>query len=560
MKDRIKILIEGILKDMKIEADFIVENPADISNGDYSTNIAMALSKELGRSPSEIADGIIDSLNKKSIKEFSKIEKAGPGFINFFLSDDYVRQEITKPSFKNDSLKGKKMLLEFTDPNPFKQFHIGHLMTNTVGESLSRIFEANGADVKRLCYQGDTGLHVAKAIWGITKHKDFFPQDQDSLEDKAKYLGDSYVYGSNQYEEDSNAKDEIDELNKILFENKDVDIELQTYYAKGRKWSLEYFDKMYAILGTKFDKFYLETQSAPIGLEIIKENTGKVFKESEGAIIYEGEQDGLHTRVFVNSKGVPTYETKDLGLMLLKEKDFKYDQSLIITGNEQDQYFKVVFAAMSKVHPEIVKKSKQMSHGMLRFSTGKMSSREGNIITAEEMINQVRGMVEEKIRDRDLSIDENKEIQDKVSISAIKYSILKQSIGKDIIFDFEKSISFEGDSGPYIQYAYTRAKSILDKAGSIKKGDAKDWGTIELERLIIQYKDILNKALEDLAPQHLVTYLTKLAGEFNSFYANEKILDESDENSGYKLQITKAVQETLKEGLNVLGIDVPSKM
>ena len=213
MKEEIKKVLDEILKDMEVEVDFIVENPADISNGDYSTNIAMALSKSLEKNPGEIAEEIIEKLENKNLKEISKIEKAGPGFINFYLSDDYVKSQISNLNFQNESLNGKKILIEFTDPNPFKQFHIGHLMSNTIGESLSRIHESNGADVKRLCYSGDTGLHVAKAIWGITKNKEFFPHDPDSLEDKAKYLGDSYVYGSTQYEEDADAKKEIDDFN-----------------------------------------------------------------------------------------------------------------------------------------------------------------------------------------------------------------------------------------------------------------------------------------------------------------------------------------------------------
>jgi arginyl-tRNA synthetase len=569
MKNKIEKVIKEILNDMKVEADFVVELPKEISNGDYSTNVAMILSKILKRNPSEIADEIILKIENKKLDEFSSIEKAGPGFINFYLSDEEIQRGIAIPTFKNEILKGKKILFEFTDPNPFKQFHIGHLMTNTIGESLSRIYEANGAEVKRLCYQGDTGLHVAKAIWGITKNKDFFPQDQDPLSDKAKYLGDSYVYGSVQYMEDSEAKDEIDDLNKHLFENKDVDIELQTYYVKGRKWSLEYFDKMYELLGTKFDKFYLETESAPVGLKVIEENTlrpgsgqeGKVFEESDGAVIYDGEKDGLHTRVFVNSKGVPTYETKELGLMLLKKDDFEYDESLVITGNEQDQYFQVVLAAMSKIYPEISSKTKQLGHGMMRFAEGKMGSRTGNVIIAEDLIEQIKKLVKEKVKDRELTKEEKEEIIEKVAISALKYSVLKQSIGKDIIFDFEKSISFEGDSGPYLQYTFVRAKSILEKESGIRNQESgKDWETTVLERLLIQYKDVLEQSLEDLAPQLLVTYLTKLASEFNSFYASEKILDENDPNSGYKISITKAVKDTLQAGLHVLGIEVPSKM
>jgi arginyl-tRNA synthetase len=560
MKNKLQIILGDVLKDMNVSADFIVETPADLSHGEYSTNVALALSKELNESPSSIADTIIEKISQKDLKEFSKIEKAGPGFINFYLTEEEIQNKIKNPVFETNILNGQKILLEFTDPNPFKQFHIGHMMSNSIGESLSRIFEANGADVKRVCYQGDVGPHVAKAIWGMIQHKAFFPQDQDSLDDKAKFLGDSYVFGSNEYEENKKAQKEIKEINKELFENPGID--LQTYYSKGKRWSLEYFDKMYEILGTKFDKFYFETESAPIGKSTVEENIGKVFEKSDGAVVYKGEDEGLHTRVFINSQGLPTYEAKEIGLFYLKTKDFDFDRSITLTGNEQDQYFKVVFAAMNKINPEIVSKSEQMSHGMLRFSEGKMSSRKGNVLTAEGLITQVKDLVAEKIKDRDLSFEEKEDIKKTVSIGALKYSILKQSIGKDIVFDFEKSLSFEGDSGPYLQYAYTRAKSILNKVPQLSSGQtSKDvWTTTDLEKLLIQFEDILEKSLSDLAPQHLVTYLTKVASEFNSFYANTRILDEDTDNRKYKIQITKTVKETLEKGVEILGIALPEKM
>ncbi len=559
MKEEIKKIIKDILAEMKVSTDFIVESPGDLSHGEYSTNIALALSKELSDSPSSIADTIIEKLNQKDLKKFSKIEKAGPGFINFYLSGTEIQNKIQKPVFETNILKGQKILLEFTDPNLFKQFHIGHLMSNTIGESLSRIHEANGAEVKRLCYTSDIGPNIAKAVWGMIQHKAFFPQDQDSLNDKVKFLNESYVYGNVQSKENTEYEKEILEINKELFGKSSI--ELQTYYLKGKKWSLESFDKMYDFLGTKFDKYYFESETSSLGKIIVTENIGKVFKESEGAVVYKGEKKGLHTRVFINSEGLPTYEAKDLGLAVVKSKDFEFDRSIILTGNEQKEYFKVMLSALGEIYQEIADKTKSMTHGLMKIDGKKTSSREGKSVTAEDLVAQVKELVEEKIKERDIDIETRDEIKDKVSLSAIKYSILKQSVGKDIEFNFDKSISFEGDSGPYLQYAYTRAKSVLEKAPDFTKATSwQGWETVDLERLLIQFEDILEKALLDLAPQHLVTYLTKLASEFNSFYANTRILDEDTDNREYKIQITKTVMQTLERGLNILGISVPKKM
>ncbi len=561
MQEEIK---KYILKDLEKlgypQVDFVVELPKDITNGDFSTNIALVLSKEIGKSPKEIADSLVATWTTESTPAFSKIETAGPGFINFYLSKEYIENEIAKP-FANlqTQYTGKKIITEFTDPNPFKQFHIGHLMSNTIGESVSRLFEIGGADVTRVCYNGDIGPHIAKGIWGMIQHTEMFPQEQDSLEDKMKYMGDAYVYGSNQYEEDEKVQSEIKEINKKLFEGSDS--ELQIYYDKGRAWSLEYFDTIYKKLGTEFKHLFFETQTAPIGKKIVEDNiaTG-IFEKSEEseAIIYKGEQDGLHTRVFINSQGLPTYEAKDLGLAVMKSEFGSYDLSIVVTAQEQNEYFKVMLAALSMIKPEVAAMTKHISHGMMQFADGKMSSRKGNVITGDTLLEQVEQKVIEKIAEREYSEEEKKEIIDTVSIAALKYSILKQAPGKNIIFDFEKSISFEGDSGPYIQYAYTRAMSVLNKAGDFAP-DAKNLkDTYHIEKLLIRFDSIVMRAIEELAPQIVANYLIELAGEFNSWYAQEKIL--GDENEKYKLLIAKKVTEVLKVGLNILGIKVPSKM
>jgi arginyl-tRNA synthetase len=302
-----------------------------------------------------------------------------------------------------------------------------------------------------------------------------------------------------------------------------------------------------------------------IGKALVLDNLKKgIFEKGDnGAIIFKGEKYGLHTRVFINSEGLPTYEAKDLGLAELKYKKYKYDQSVVVTANEQSDYFKVMLCALDKIAPKLAERTKHIGHGMMRLPEGKMSSRTGKIITGESLMEKVEELVKEKIRDRELSEEEKKQITEVVAIGAIKYSILKQSLGSDIIYDFDKSISFEGDSGPYLQYSYTRAVSILKKATTekIKPSFRKVPKEItELEKMIYHFPEMVLEAQEKFEPHFLIMYLTELAGTFNGYYAKNKIVDKADEYSSYKIALTKTFATIMKNGLWMLGIKTLEKM
>ncbi len=556
------------------DVEFIVEHPKDLSHGDYATNVAFILAKKIGNKPSQIAKLLVEKMTKDLPEDITEVSMTESGFINFKLSPTFFKKSLseildTEQEFgKNKKLAGQRIIIDFTDPNPFKQFHIGHIMSNVIGESFARLLSWSGAKVTRVCYQGDVGMHVAKALWGILYNATSFPKEEDSLSVKMKFLGQAYVLGSEKYEKDEESKKEIQEINKKVYEfydeKKNTDPELEQYYEIGKKWSLKHFDEIYAKLGTTFDHFIFESSVFEIGEKFVRENVGKVFEESEGAIIYRGEQDGLHTRVFINSQGLPTYESKDLGLALRKEKLGDFDKSIVVTGNEQKEYFKVMLAVFSKALPKISEKTLNITHGLMQFTDKKISSRTGNIITGESLLNDLEQTVSEKLSGRDIDEELKEEIKNDVSIAALKYSILKQAPGRNIIFDKEKAISFEGDSGPYIQYSYIRARSIIEKARTQNKfPDEKkvleNWETIKLEKILYTFPDVIEKALEEMGPQHIITYATEVASEFNSFYGREQILDGSN-SEGYKLAITKAVMIVLANALRVSGIKVPEKM
>lgn len=531
---------------------FSVEPPNEKAHGDYSTNIALALSKTLKKNPLEIAKEIAGSIDNPL---FEKVEAAPPGFVNFYLSKDFFVKELRRidENFgrKKKSLFGaKKIIVEYTDPNILKEFHIGHLMSNAIGESLSRILEFQGANLKRVNYQGDVGLHVAKAIWGKLKNQEMG-------------WGVAYAFGAHWYEEDEATKKEIVELNKKIFEKSDKTI--NALYQQGRKESLAHFDEIYKKLGTKFDRLFFESEVAGTGKKIVEEGLKKnIFEKGEkGAIIFKGENVGLHTRVFINSEGLPTYEAKDLALPGLKYKYFNYDQSVIITASEQNAYFNVMLAALRQINPKLAEKTKHISHGMMRLPEGKMSSRTGKVVVAEALIREVEDLVAEKIKDRELSPEEKQVIMEQVAVGALKYSILKQSIGSDIIFDFEKSVSFEGDSGPYLQYSFARANSVLEKAKAEKiKASLKNTPSqiSNLEKVVHRFPEIAEKAGKEYQPNVVALYLTELAHEFNHYYADNKIVDRNDEFSPYKVALTQAFANIIKNGLWLLGIQAPEKM
>lgn len=568
MEEAIKLQVNKALTELGVEApNVVLEHPADTKNGDYSTNIALTLSKQLGKNPREIAEQIVSKIEKA--EDIEKVEVAGAGFINFYLSRDFFAKSIQSVLSDGEkwgrgkALIGKKIMVEYTDPNPFKPFHIGHLMSNAIGESISRLIESQGAEIVRANYQGDVGLHVAKAMYGMFKAGP--PADESAPASVlAQYIGECYVKGSEAYEDDPEAKKEIEAFNKKIYDRSDEQV--NQVYDWGRKVTLEAFEIVYNLLGTKFDYYFFESDSAKKGIDIVKSHVGNTFIESDGAVVFKGEEHDskLHTRVFINAGGLPTYETKEVGLTLTKFEKENLDKSVVITANEQSGYFAVVSKAISIMYPEIGAKMQHIAHGMMRFADGKMSSRKGNVITGVSLLKEAKDVVLEKMKERDFDQSEMNEISDVVSVAALKYSILRQAIGGDIIYDFEQSISFEGDSGPYLQYSYVRAKRVLEKSktkNQISKIANPSDEITNLERMLYLFPEIVGRSAEEYAPHHIVVYLNELASEFNSFYANNQIIDATDEEvSGYRIQLTEAFATTMRNGLNLLGIRVPEKM
>ncbi len=560
--NRLRVALVAALASHGIEVaphEIKLEYPVDITHGDYATGTAMRYAKQLGIAPRELAEQLVAGLGV--IQGVEKIEIAGPGFINFTLAPNEIADCV---GYAASDVWGKnlptnqKILFEFTDPNPFKEFHIGHLMANAIGESITRLSEFGGYEVRRANYQGDVGLHVAKSIWG-------------KMQKPELSWGEAYAYGSKNYEDN---KAVIDEINKKVYTREDAAI--NAHYKDGLLSSQAEFEKIYARVGMRrvrnhtgaedyFDYYFYESLCWWIGKTIVEENTPGVFTESEGAVVFKGEDvdPTLHTRVFITSQKLPTYEAKELGLYKSKSDMFgwKPDVSVTVTASEQKDYFRVVRAAAERIAEltDIAGKTRHITHGMMRLPSGKMSSRTGDVITGASLLDELTEAA--KLRASESRADNKEQLASDVAVAAIKFQILKQASGKDIIFDRERALSLDGDSGPYLQYAHARAHQIVEKAnteGISMSPDSAVSPTL-VTRLIHRFPEIVEHAASLMEPHIVTTYLTELASAHNSWYAQEQILDGTPAAS-HKVAVVNAVRQTLKNGLWILGISAPEKM
>ncbi len=569
IKDKIKNLINEALSKLDISgADFSVEHPDDLKNGDYSTNAAMVYAKKLRMNPKELAEKIVATLKHAEAEHdfIEEVSVAGAGFINFYLSQEFLTHNVERiikeaDNFgKNELFKGQKILVEHSSPNLFKAFHIGHVMNNAIGESITRLARYSDADVKIISYPSDVSLGIAKAVWALMEDGGLEKIRSMPSASAIAYFGECYVKGSRSYDDNTELQPRIREIASLIY-NKTDGPEYKTY-LEAKEINLAYFKTMTATLGSKFDDFIFESEAGVEGEKLVKSNIGSIFKESEGAVIYEGEQDGLHTRVFINKEGYPTYEAKDVGLLSLKFARYKPDLSIFITDHEQSEYFKVVVTAAGKINPLWKDRTVHRTHGRMSFKGQKMSSRLGGVPSAQELFDV---MYEElNTKNSTLAGETGGDGLRQIAVSALKFPILRSVAGKNIDFDPETSLSFEGASGPYLQYSTVRAKSILDKAFiNQKRYDTTipaGWSATPLEHYLVKFPEVVEQATHEWEPHHIVTYLLELSQTFNSWYGNTKIIEAEGKESQYKIALTKSFYQTMKNGLYLLGIETPEKM
>jgi len=572
IKDDVKKKLVDALKKIKVsfdEKEIDLQPPTLLSFGDYSSSIALKLGKTLKENPIKIAEKIKEHIEKNNLIE--KVEVVSPGFLNFWLSKQsylFTLQSIAKNIFSIDAFyfgPNKKILIEYAQPNTHKLFHIGHLRNITLGEALARIFEALGNKVIRANYQGDIGLHISKCLWAIKKEQEKNKNILDNfktISQKIEFIGKMYTKGTKAYEEDEKAKSAIIAINKQIYEK---DPKIFDLWQKTRQWSLDYLEKIYNRLDTRFDRLFFESEMSKKGIEICQEALKKgILEKSQGAVVFNGKKYGLDTRVFINSLGFPTYEGKELALA---EKEFfefgEIDKAIHLTTPEQKSFFKVTFKVEELLNPQKFKdKQQHLPYEWVKLKEGKMSSREGNIIETNWLIDKAKNKILTNFK-----IDDD--TAEKISIAAIKYAFLKISPVKPLHFDIEESISLKGNSGPYLLYTYIRAKSVLGKEGEINfDNDLSSLPALNLKideldllRFFNLFSESIAKSAFHLSPNFLCQYLYELSQKFNLFYENNPILKEKDKSlKTFRLLTTAATANIIKKGLYLLGIKTVEKM
>jgi arginyl-tRNA synthetase len=550
------------IDEKKVPEKINLEYPEDFANGDYSSNIAMILAKQVAQNPRELAEKIVAEIKERLPKEIEKIAVAGPGFINFYLSQSFFTdsvKDILKSGEKfgsNKNGKGKKVVVEYSSPNIAKPFSIGHLRSTIIGDAIANILDFSGFKVIRDNHLGDWGTQFGKLIVAIKKWG-----DMKVIEKSAEPIKDLVALYVKFHEEAEKNKILEDEARAWFVKLEQNDKEAKDIWSKCVKLSLKEFNEIYKRLGVKFDTEYGESFFEN-KMQAVIDDVKKVgiAKESEGAYLVFFEKEKYPPLMLLKSDGSTIYALRDLASDKFRKNEYGRDTTIINeVGSEQSLYFRQIFETEKLLGYSNGNDRVHVAHGLYRFKDGKMSTRKGNVIWLDEVLDEAVEKAGEF----------NKDTAEVVGIGALKFNDLKREAIKDISFDWDEILNLKGDSGPYLQYSYARAKSILRKAKDEGVKGAFSWfrkikndreEIHELEKVLYRFPEIVARAGENYAPNHIATYLIQIASAFNAFYAKGKIVDKEDKNSPYKVALTGAFSVVLKNGLNLLGIKAPEKM
>ncbi len=546
-----------------------IEKPKDTKNGDYAFP-CFRLAKELKKAPPVIANEIKEKIEKdiEQAKEIDKVEIAG-GYLNFYINKETlvteVLNEIAKSEEygKSDIGNGKNIVIDYSAPNIAKPFHIGHLRSTVIGGALYKIYKILGYNVIGINHLGDYGTQFGKLIEGYKLWGNEYDIEKDPINELTKI----YIRINNLCKEDENVLNACRDNFKKLENGDKYCTEL---WEKFRNLSLQEFKKVYDLLESKFDSWNGEafySDKMPEVIEIL-EKTGKL-QESQGAKIINLEEQGIDTPCIIEkSNGSTTYATRDLAAILYRSRKYDFDKALYVTSYEQILHFKQIFevAKLLGLKEKYIKGLEHVSFGMVLLPTGKMSTREGNVIKLQDLLNEAIQRAKEIIEQKNPNLENKEEIAKQVGIGAVIFNDLANSRVKDEIFDWDTILNFQGETGPYIQYTYVRTKSVLKKAGYIpKEKDIKpdklvDEYSLQILKLIYDFQEILIQVTEKNEPSILSRYLIELAKAYSSFYNENRIICEDKQLQDARIYLTYAAGKVLKSGANLLGINMPNEM
>lgn len=552
-KKEIAKLLAKHIKLKQTDVEKLIETPPSSEIGDYAFP-CFCLAKKFKKNPVNICEDLANKIKPKSPVE--EIKATGP-YLNFFVDKAVFAKQIlgkVNKDYGKKKLKGKGMI-EFSQANTHKAFHVGHIRGTALGESLARIGEFFGHKVIRANYQGDTGMHIAKWVWCYKKY-----HKKEKIKQDEQWIANIYIDAIKKLAANKKLQQEVDEINRKLDKGKDK--KLMVLWKKTRKLSLNAFENIYKELNTKFDKYYFESQVEQEGKKIAKELVQKrIAKISEGATIIDLEKYKLGVWVLLRTDGTALYSAKDLALAQKKFKDFNLDWSIYVYGG-QELHFKQLKKTLDLMKFKDRKKVCYIWYDMVRLPTGKMSSRTGDNILYSSFKQELTNYAKKGVKTKWPKI-KGKELEDralKIAIAAMKYAMLSQDPNKVIIFDKKQAMKFEGETGPYLQYTYARASSIIRK--SKKKPNLKiDKLTnkeLTVVKKIAEFPEVVERAYDKFCPAIIAHYAYHLCQIFNEFYHNTKVIGTDQE--AFKLKIVDSFKHVLKTSLYLLGIDVMEKM
>lgn len=578
--------IEDIFKVSASADDILVNQTKPEFDGDY-TVVLFALVKQLRQSPEQLGKQIGEYLvsNNKDLFTAYNVLK---GFLNLSVSDNYFTRFLSN-NFANTSIgklpsTNKKIVIEYSSPNTNKPLHLGHLRNNFLGWSVAEIFKANGNDVAKTCVVNDRGVHICKSMiaWEMFANGST-PQTTNTKGDH--FVGDYYVKFSNEHKRETEqlisagqSKEDAERNAPIMQKTQQMLVdwekgkpEVISLWKKMNSWVYKGFDETYKRIGSDFDKIYYESETYLLGKQFVEEGLQQevFYKKEDGSVWIDLTSEGLDEKLVLRKDGTSVYITQDLGLAEEKYKDFHYNESAYVIADEQNYHMKVLELILKKLGKPYADGIFHLSYGMVDLPTGRMKSREGTVVDADDLVDEMVSIAAKHTQElgkvKDFTEDELKELYDILGLGALKFYLLRVDPKKRMVFNPEESIDFHGFTGPFVQYTHARIKSILRRASEVSNQKTEVGSLLKLEKelllLLEQYSTIVKQAADEYNPSVLAIYAFNVAKTYNTFYTEHSVLNaESEEKKQLRLQLCQLTANVIKHAMSLLGIKVPERM
>lgn len=548
----------------------VAGNPPQEQLGDLAFPL-FVYGKILKKSPVELAQILAPRLSQST---GCRCVASGP-YINVYYNLSELGKNAIESSHNPQfgqltNLSGQKIMIEFSCPNTNKPLHLGHMRNDSLGESVSRILKANGAEVCKVNLINDRGVHICKSMLAYQEFgKGETPQSKGVKSDR--FVGDYYVEFDKWSKQDENA---IERVRQMLLDWEAGDDDVHRLWRQMNQWAVSGIKETYKRTDVSFDKFYFESETYLKGKDDILRGLeeGIFYKEDDGSVWVDLSEIGLDKKVLLRSDGTSLYITQDIGTAISRHQDWPFQQLIYVVASEQQYHFKVLFYILDKLGYQWAKNLYHLSYGMVNLPEGKMKSREGTVVDADDLLNELAQMAKEEMENKDKSsgVEDISETSEKIALGALNYFLLSKTPTKDMIFNPKESLSFNGDTGPYLQYMATRITSILAKFEE-RKGEFESIqfnpsrltsdGERRLIKMVLSYPDNVKKAGEEMNPSVITSYLYDIAKTFSQFYHDHPVLNCEDKEMGFaRLQLSKAVLEVMKKAFYLVGIPYLKKM